>query len=420
MRRSIFTFLVLWLSVFDVPMAIGADWYVSTSGNNADGTSWASAWDEFDQVDWGDISAGDTVVIDGGATGTTTTYSTNMTIITSGTSENRITIERSKASGHDGSVIMLSSQIYVNSPYITIDGKDSDKFWVYYPDISGMVVNVAEAADYFEFRNIYVSGDGDFDLSNWGSLFRSYCEHILISNCKFGLTNGEDQLKYTHPGGYVVIEDSYFYGLINHDGYHCDALEVSSQEGVNVTARRNIFDQPTDQFMMKSDGEQTMGVLDFSYNVFLQVGDAIKFHTCAELILHNNTFYGGREIVTYAPLPSVSSRNNLYTGLNQYGNAVHQSPDPQYCLWDVDTEEFVIGTGNIQAGPLFVDKDGHDVRVQVGSPAINAGTSLGYTVDVLGNPIVGLPDIGAYEYQGTPTVLFYLHDGSLKFRYWEP
>ncbi len=32
-------------------------------------------------------------------------------------------------------------------------------------------------------------------------------------------------------------------------------------------------------------------------------------------------------------------------------------------------------------------------------PAINAGTDVGLTKDINGNPIVGDPDIGAYEFQ---------------------
>jgi hypothetical protein len=38
--------------------------------------------------------------------------------------------------------------------------------------------------------------------------------------------------------------------------------------------------------------------------------------------------------------------------------------------------------------------------LQAGSPAIDAGVDVGLTKDFEGNPIVGTPDIGAYEYQG--------------------
>ena len=54
--------------------------------------------------------------------------------------------------------------------------------------------------------------------------------------------------------------------------------------------------------------------------------------------------------------------------------------------------------------PSFVNAGGSylldsDFILNVGSAAINKGVNVSLTGDYLGNPIVGLPDIGAYEYQ---------------------
>ena len=49
--------------------------------------------------------------------------------------------------------------------------------------------------------------------------------------------------------------------------------------------------------------------------------------------------------------------------------------------------------------PLFVSAE--DYRLQSTSPCINTGVSVSLTADFDGNPIYGLPDIGAYEYQYT-------------------
>ena len=56
------------------------------------------------------------------------------------------------------------------------------------------------------------------------------------------------------------------------------------------------------------------------------------------------------------------------------------------------------------ADPVFVTP-GTDFRLQVTSPAINAGVDVGLTEDYAGNPIVGLPDIGAYEYREAITAV---------------
>jgi hypothetical protein len=47
--------------------------------------------------------------------------------------------------------------------------------------------------------------------------------------------------------------------------------------------------------------------------------------------------------------------------------------------------------------PLFVNQ-ASDWSLQAGSPCINAGVDLGLTRDILGNPIVGNPDMGCYEH----------------------
>ena len=64
------------------------------------------------------------------------------------------------------------------------------------------------------------------------------------------------------------------------------------------------------------------------------------------------------------------------------------------------------GTGNLNVDPLFVDQVAGNLRLQAGSPAINAGddaaNNTSYDLDV--NPRkVGVIDMGAYEYQGTVT-----------------
>lgn len=42
-------------------------WYVSRRGNNGDGQSWETAWNELDQINWSVVPAGSTILIDGGA-----------------------------------------------------------------------------------------------------------------------------------------------------------------------------------------------------------------------------------------------------------------------------------------------------------------------------------------------------------------
>jgi hypothetical protein len=62
------------------------------------------------------------------------------------------------------------------------------------------------------------------------------------------------------------------------------------------------------------------------------------------------------------------------------------------------------GSGNITSAPLFVDYAGGNLRLQSGSPCVNAGTNA-YAVgatDLDGRPRIvgGTVDLGAYEFQG--------------------
>ncbi|MFY9110504.1 MAG: choice-of-anchor Q domain-containing protein [Desulfomonilia bacterium] len=52
--------------------------------------------------------------------------------------------------------------------------------------------------------------------------------------------------------------------------------------------------------------------------------------------------------------------------------------------------------------PLLMDIVGGDYRLREGSPAIDAGINVGLSSDYRGWPLVGLPDIGAYEFGASP------------------
>lgn len=82
--------------------------YISKGGNNTLGTSWESAWNELDQIDWDAIQPNSLIFIDGGAN--QMTYETSLTIEKSGAPNAIISIEKSKEPGRNGNVVIFGGR----------------------------------------------------------------------------------------------------------------------------------------------------------------------------------------------------------------------------------------------------------------------------------------------------------------------
>src|SRR5260370_11350022 len=82
----------------------GTTYYVSKNGNNADGRSWATAWNELANIKWSVVEPGDMILLDGGSQ--SMTYDTTLTLGKSGTPTAPITIERSTDVGRNVQVVL--------------------------------------------------------------------------------------------------------------------------------------------------------------------------------------------------------------------------------------------------------------------------------------------------------------------------
>lgn len=79
-----------------------AIFYVSKNGNNSDGRSWTTAWNELDQINWSLVQPGDTIFIDGGSANMR--YTTTLRVGKSGVAGSPITIALSPETGRNGRV----------------------------------------------------------------------------------------------------------------------------------------------------------------------------------------------------------------------------------------------------------------------------------------------------------------------------
>ncbi len=100
-------------------------YYVSKSGDNSDGRSWATAWNEMDQIHWSEISPQrhDTLVIDGGTQ--RMVYRKTMAVQTI-SYPSPITIKVSTEANHNGQVVIApgtaANGIEINGSGFTLTG----------------------------------------------------------------------------------------------------------------------------------------------------------------------------------------------------------------------------------------------------------------------------------------------------------
>jgi hypothetical protein len=118
--------LLFWTALTMATEARAANHYVSKNGNNADGNSYATAWNELNQINWSTIAAGDVIWLDGGSP--SMTYNTDLSVPANAPS---VTIMKGSQAGHSGQVIMepatavekMGYPIYIaSSQPCTIDG----------------------------------------------------------------------------------------------------------------------------------------------------------------------------------------------------------------------------------------------------------------------------------------------------------
>jgi|GEM_PF-2964798 len=118
---------------------------------------------------------------------------------------------------------------------------------------------------------------------------------------------------------------------------------------------------------------------------FIQSNDATT--TFTDMVVRNN-------IVSNAHA-CVEITNGTVTGINVDNNDFYNTSHQTDYTGSTVTGNTL--NNNITSDPLFVTV-GSDFHLQSTSPCINAGIDVGLLSDYLGNPIIGLPDIGAYEY----------------------
>ena len=407
----------------------GTTYYVSRQGNNKDGLTWETAWNELNQINWSVINPGDTIEIDGGA------YNTTLTVGKSGSSGNPITIMRSNDKGHDGDVLLQGNGGYGISirsyDYITISGL---KFtgWqraIYISGSSGTTYSENGAAKYITIKNC------EFQFDGGNGVFIQTSDHISVvnntmytSNYSTRQTDGiysQRNHENTYGWNNIVINNTDANG-------HDDCIQMYQDTDISVIgnyAEQNNSKRGNAQGIYAEVMYGTSYFINNVVNLRNAQSNALTFmnlegNGTAEL--YGNTVYGIRPFhliwITETPNPVVKNNigmvstttlepleitswagdktniaNNLLYNPNTTRVANIGGPKTQSAL-----ETSGINLGGLRANPDFVSIDNQNFHLNKSSPAIDAGKNLlsiyNTDKDGISRPQGYNFDIGAYEY----------------------
>lgn len=269
----------------------------------------------------------------------------------------------------------------------------------------------------------------------WGGAIYSYKTNVLLAHCNFRRNHaGNDGMIYGYGGAVCYVSSE-------PDISHCH-FSTNSSNGIGGAASFE-YSRP---LLMNSIFTQNFSALGGAIGFLRSVPD----RPIANLLIYNNEavfFGGGIASITASPvMTNLTIVNNfapmgggyycnfeaharLYNSI-LWGNTCAGDFGSQVWIWDVNSvPEFhhcavqygvegfggstFTGTYNncIESYPVFEDENSSNFRLAQGSPCIDAGTASlpAYPLpatDLDGHERVmyGLPDLGAYEYQGIASI----------------
>ncbi|MEM7333978.1 MAG: hypothetical protein AAF490_17975 [Chloroflexota bacterium] len=252
------------------PPITGRAFYVSKLGNNSDGLSWESAWNELNQVDWSKFQPGDTLLIDGGAE--SMTYRTTLQPTASGTAAEPIRIQLAGENGRNGQAIFFGGRStplphcgqtsYSYNPnglttngakfegvsWITIDGTKWRGIVIH--GMNGDGIRLYSNTDNLTFRHMEIYDNGTVKQSGGGYYSDAKGIRLEGSNHTVERTiihdNGQDAIQSNGANvSNFTIRESWFYNGRQHPNIdqsynyctHSDALQIFDGgvvSGINI------------------------------------------------------------------------------------------------------------------------------------------------------------------------------------------
>jgi hypothetical protein len=419
--------------------ATGRTFYVSRTGSNADGLSWATAWNELSRINWAAVGPGDTIMIDGGAVACPSlgpgyscgmVYNTTLTIADSGTSAEPITIRLASEPGRNGTAIIDGgvTQWSRCAEYASEPAPPSTPNGAGMRD-TGITLGSSQriVIDGTKWGGIEVRNHTRYGL-NFGSSQHVIARYLKLhhntdpadtTNGSVGATqgylsqyntlarseifrNGQDGVR--GAGDYFTLEESYL-----HDHYcnHPDGLQAFVPTGSSdipdnageirgLVVRRNVFERIGLQSVFLGEngggGHYSWAVnVTVTDNLFLNSRYVLKSKhgSSTNWTFSNNTVYQATDFAVEWCCASPGARapmtisNNVFVSV-RYGSSAFYLPTgggstsfTNNCLHQTGTRSGnVTESGTVQADPLFNSMLEADFGLQAGSACAGKGASI--------------------------------------------
>jgi len=198
------------------------------------------------------------------------------------------------------------------------------------------------------------------------------CEYVNVHHNVFGKNNQNGVLVYEGNIHHCSIHDNLIYANRNAGIYLADFHGTNST--TSVVYNNTLYDND------KAGGG---------------VGSICCRHALAGWKIKNNLIYETTHaaLTAYAGFGFVHT-NNCYYRMSGY--LIYVEGGTSYDLTGIPTWEATAVNTDPKLTNLATDPP--DLHIAFDSPCINAGVDVGLTTDYAYNPVVGNPDIGAYEY----------------------
>ena len=397
--------------------------YVDNNANGSNnGSSWLDAWESFADINWNNIQSGDVIYISGGSL--SQTYTSELSIGTSGFSGTPVIITKGIDTNHNGEVILNGSGIRIrNISFITVSNLT----------INGAGTAIKIDGSYSNATHDIIIDNCDGEMSGrfihvegYPDLTGSYCHNITIKNCDSftpSSTGNQNDFVYAQYMGGLIVENCSVNIASNDASQHNDCIQTYYVDGP-VIVRNNYFEHSDTKtrnsqgiFIENHEGDyyvyNNIIVMPNSLDgkIYWKSRDLNDAHT----FIYSNTVYGCSGSLIKTTDPNAVIKNNILfsTGYQPTGSSyMLEFNEVSGNSADVSNNLFYDPAGNmnnmnsgtnqngVEGNPLFNNISTRDFTLQTNSPAIDKGEYLGapYNVDRNGNPRSNPPDIGAYEF----------------------